>query len=131
MPIMTTVDCRRRLIVRRMTGKVSDQDFAASFDEYLEHRRHRPDFSVLVDLGEADFGMEIGVGSAVLRHAESRSSKLGSGYRAAIVASGDVNFGVARIYQARMSQVPIDTEVFRSSEDALRWLSETSGDRHS
>lgn len=42
--------------------------------------------------------------------------------RVAFVASGDVAYGLSRMYQVFRSRSPVDLRVFRDMEEAKRWL---------
>jgi hypothetical protein len=42
--------------------------------------------------------------------------------RVAIVALGDVSFGVARQFQALLGSAPASIQVFRNEDEALEWL---------
>jgi hypothetical protein len=48
------------------------------------------------------------------------------GYKLAIVASEDVVFGMARMYQTRTSSHLPNVKVFRTLEDAEAWLGRAS-----
>lgn len=56
-----------------------------------------------------------------VQRAQSRS-----GGKTAIIASGDLEFGLSRMYQsmADIADHPVSIRVFRSEEEALLWLHE-------
>jgi len=49
-----------------------------------------------------------------------------AGGRTAIVAPNDLAFGLARMYEFTVdpAEVPVEVQVFRSAEEASRWLQE-------
>jgi hypothetical protein len=47
----------------------------------------------------------------------------GSDYKVAVVAPADVDFGVARMYEAHANELSVDLRVLRSTEEAWGWLS--------
>jgi hypothetical protein len=42
--------------------------------------------------------------------------------RTAVVAAQDVAYGVSRVAQVHLEDVPVDLQVFRKREDAVEWL---------
>ncbi len=44
--------------------------------------------------------------------------------KSALVFPADVDFGLGRMYETQAQDLPIKTRVFRTMEEALRWLNE-------
>ena len=44
--------------------------------------------------------------------------------RAAVVTAGELEFGMARMTEAFLSDSPVDMQIFRDIERAYRWLEE-------
>jgi len=44
--------------------------------------------------------------------------------RAAVVTSGDLEFGMARMTEAFITESPVDMQIFRTIEKACEWLEE-------
>ena len=55
-----------------------------------------------------------------------RSQETWGGTRVAILVSRDVDFGIARMYQAFAEQIDVEYQIFRDRDEAQAWL-ERSG----
>ena len=49
-------------------------------------------------------------------------SELWTGGRTAILVARDLDFGIARMFQALAEQVDVEYQVFRDEADAIEWL---------
>ena len=95
-------------------------------DEYLRDPAFRPGMSVLWDLRNANLARVFPTEDA-WRFADALEKRLeqrGTGYRMAIVANSDLEFGIARQYEAVTERLPFTSRVFRDYDDAWRWLQE-------
>ncbi|MBW2277886.1 MAG: hypothetical protein JRF63_10360 [Deltaproteobacteria bacterium] len=76
------------------------------------------------------FDMSSGVGDQIsadalkrmARFVWSNTAKLGAGYRVAVVAPGDRDYGLTRMFQAYMDGPPFEIKIFRDRKEALDWL---------
>jgi len=88
----------------------------------LQHPRFHPGASVLWDLRSADTGrVDRTAMNRLVRWVEGEVD-LRRGARVAFVTSRDVDFGVARMYEMRVSSLPMEVCVFRAMPDAERWM---------
>jgi hypothetical protein len=112
-----------RLIISVHKGEVSNQEFLASYNTYLDDPEFDLEYSRLVDLRDA---------ASQLRSAEALRevislirSKYGDkteGPKTAIVAQKDVSFGLARMFEGFSDRLPGEIRVYRDIHKALEWL---------
>ena len=118
MPASFHIDVERRLILSSATDVVTEEDLT-------QHRQRLvtdPDFdSHLNQLWDFTEVTEIRMTSADVRKlADYRSFE--TGVQRAIVASTDVSFGLARMFQSMHDTAPEQLRVFRSRSEAEAWL---------
>ncbi|MCC7053122.1 MAG: hypothetical protein IT355_07620 [Gemmatimonadaceae bacterium] len=118
---------RRRTVT--FSGPIGDRELLEAFEALLV-----PDYDASVDdLVDLSAVTHMGVTSAGLHRLlalyEERA-ETGHQTRNAIIAPTDVLYGVSRMFQALHGDDKPDLlEVFRSRDDAIRWLGETAVSR--
>jgi hypothetical protein len=110
-------------VIFTVEGGFTDQEFAAAVDEATDHPDWRPAIDVLFDM-TSGAGDEISADSLkrMARFIWANTARLGAGYRVAVVAPGDRDYGLTRMFQAYMDGPPFELKIFRELEDALGWL---------
>jgi hypothetical protein len=122
MPVIYEIDSRQRLIRTRCVGSVTLQEVLDHFDALQrdpgcpEHLDVILDLSGQVTLPEAD---QLRVVAA--RIAEVREISFG---RLAVVADRDSMFGMARMFEVFAEANFSASKVFRTPDEAERWLAE-------
>lgn len=110
---------QHRVVVTVGTGTLAPEDFAHARRVARADPAFEPSFMQLMDFRRV---------TRVALDAESvaalaNESMFRPGVRKAIVASTDVAFGLARMYEALAdSRLHQSVEVFRDAAEALRWL---------
>lgn len=128
MPVTTRIDLDAGLVIHDVTGPVSLLEVVSGFDSAAGDPRFRSGMNVLWDFSEARV---TGVGTAdmkLLIGAIGERLGVDDNHKVAIAASGDFVYGLARMYEAYASRLPIRLKVFRSAADALDWLTEDEPD---
>lgn len=125
MPITTLIDPETGLRRHRVEGRFTLEDIHGTLEELYSRPDFRPDADVLWDVRDAtlDFTTD-----EVRQLADFVAKHWGPGgkSRAAFVVSSDFQFGMSRMYEMLLrSQTESTLMVFRSIEDAERWLFET------
>jgi len=123
LPIRTEVRTDPALVVFTVDGGFTDAEFAAAVDEATNTPGWRPAMDVLFDItsGVGDKLTADGL-KRMARFLWANTPKLGAGYRAAVVAPGDRDYGLTRMFQAYMDGPPFELKIFRGRQDALDWL---------
>jgi hypothetical protein len=113
-----TIDRERRLVVSEANGLVTAEDFLEQGKRLAEDPRFDPSFDQILDLRNAS---QVELPTPALKGMASLRL-FGPGARRAMVASRDLTFGLARMYEALRADAPESIKTFRTMEDALRWL---------
>ncbi len=127
MPIDVAVDPQKRLITSTVRGEVTSQDLRKAFMASLAHPDFQPGMNVLFDM--TDGKATHLTAQDLLEHTKTIAShqrERGDSYRVAILAPGDVEFGMFRVYQGLGSGLPIGIGVFRERHEAEAWVSRPS-----
>ncbi len=122
MPVTTRIDLDSGLVIHDVTGPVSLIEVVSGFDTAGGDPRFCTGMNVLWDFSGARV---TGVGTAdvkLLIGAIGKRLGVDDNHKVAIAASGDFVYGLARMYEAFATRLPIQLKVFRSAEDALDWL---------
>jgi hypothetical protein len=111
-------DAAARVVVLKVTGELGDQDLASLASELEKAPDVGADFSLLIDLREANGAS---VTSAGVRALARTPLVLSEESRRAVVVPSAFGFGMARMYELlRYDRGAI--RVFRDYDEALRWV---------
>ena len=121
MLVKTEVDHEKQLTVKTVTGNPSFEESMTAFRQFYEGNLTR---KVLWDFRKASLSrissnhIEI-ILDYIRQHAEKRA-----GGKTAILISKDLEYGMSRMIQSliELKGIPIETEIFRSIEEAVHWL---------
>ena len=125
MPVNHEIDEDRNLVIARVTGSVDEKTLLEHLTRVKQDARLRPGYRSWFDLSEADPG-DFG-GDFVRRAADvaARFDERTGKARVAILAPGDLLFGLARMYSLMVGPLQRDVRVFRSEAEARDWLCAT------
>lgn len=111
------------IVVSTLVRAISDDDLVTAYQELYENERWKPGFNEIVDLRRADMEGVTGEGlrrlSAMVDHYVHGRSE---GFKTAIVASDDLPYGLARMYDAISTDSPENVRVFKELDEALDWI---------
>lgn len=128
MPIDYRVEHERRLVLAEGRGAVTADDIFA-YQREVWSRADVNGYDELVDMTGVDAIVEPSSdGMRRLAELSAQMDPPSSGTKFAIVARQDLAFGLGRMYEAYRALNQRSTKevaVFRSREEALRWLSRT------
>lgn len=124
MPVHAHIDWDDGLILFTVRGPLSRADMESALTSvYKDTERSLPS-TYLWDLREAEIDWS---GEQVkefvywvLAHRPAGTS------RNAVVASNDLQFGLARMYEALISEIPANLSVFRDMDEAREWVTGSS-----
>lgn len=114
----------RNLIVFTVDGSVTIEDFFETWDKVLADEEFIRGMGSLWDVRNGSFTAITSdhlysVGDAILRDIDRR----GDNYKVAFVVQGQLDYGVARIFQAISQKLPCETEIFRDYDEAMGYVS--------
>lgn len=123
MPARDHFDAERNLLLVVFDGTIADEDLLKYARQAIETSRSSGGHDELIDLRAIEDAGQIE--SRTLRRVAdlfTSSDRTPEQSRVAIVATSDVQYGLARMYQAFRSESPLDLRVFREMEEARAWL---------
>lgn len=124
------IDHARQLRTARFAGAITDRELLEAYERLLRDPSYRGDYDDLIDLREVT---HMGVTSAGLHRLIALYDERGAvetPTRNAIVAPTDVLYGVSRMFQTlRGEGLAAELEVFRSLDDAERWIADKPSTR--
>lgn len=126
MPISSRVDESKRLTTFTGIGQISFEDVRNAIDSFYSGQ---PTLQVIWDLQNANTGGissdEVDrIANLILKHGGIRER-----IKTALVAPSDVSYGLSRMLISVMEakeSLPARMGVFRTMEEAVRWLAEVS-----
>ena|SRR5215471_3230625 len=119
MQIEWKIDAAARVVTLQVNGSLGDQELLSLADELAKAPDVTSDFSLLVDLRQAN-GQA--VTSTGVRALVRQPLLLSAASRRAIVVPSDLGFGMARMYEMLRGDQGGTTRVFRDYDEALRWV---------
>ena len=119
MKVERTIDSAARIVVLEVSGHLGDAELLALADQLEKDPEVSADFSLLIDLRQAD-GRD--VTSAGVQALASRALVLSRSSRRAVVVPSDLGFGMARMYEMLSERRGGAARVFRGHSEAMRWL---------
>ena len=118
MPCGYIIDLARSLVLSRGWGIVTDRELLAHVRALTIDPRFVRNLHQLADLRDVT---DVEVTAATIRKMASLNP-YGDGSRRAVVVTSDLLFGMARMYQILRDEPTDELEIFRTLDDALRWL---------
>jgi hypothetical protein len=117
--ISATIDPASEYAWARADGTLTFQDLVAHLTEDV--RASIVAFDEVIDASTATTSLTAGQVRALAFRIE-RLARHVPGRALAIVATTNVTFGMARMFQAHCAGLPIDVGVFRDTSDAVAWI---------
>ena len=121
LPFTYQIDVERRLVISIASGVVTADEILNHQGQLMSDPQFSPEFWQLVDLTQAT---RTDIHAQDVR-ALAAKAVFAPGSRRAIVASGPVAFGLARMFELmRDTRGERGIQVFNDREEALRWLNQ-------
>lgn len=118
MPISSRVDARRRLVVTRAHGRVTEAEVFREMAALHADSEFEPQHAHLVDLCGVT-GADLS-SNAIVRLV--RDTRFAADTRVGLIAPTDLVFGLARMYELFAPRSAPEIAVFRETGEALEWL---------
>ena len=125
MPISYRILPEKNLVMTRAHGVLREDELLAHKRTLLADPEFRPGMRELSDVRDVE-KLDVspaGIRSFVIQD-EADAPKL-EGYRLAIVASEDLVYGMARMYEMQAETLPPSVRVFRDLAEAEAWIEES------
>lgn len=122
MPVDFTIDNKAGLLIYTITGKHTVENIKLTFEKALKHPDYVQNIPAIWDLRQTDASniheKEV---KDLARYFEIQSIT-NPGYKAALVASDDLAYGLSRMLEAYAFDVKSIIQVFRNFEEAKKWV---------
>jgi hypothetical protein len=119
MRIVRKTDSAARVVVLMVSGEIGDSELMALADELEMAPDVEPDFSLLIDLRQANGRNVTRRGVEALAQ---RPLVLSPDSRRAVVVPSSLGFGMARMYELLRQEGGGSTYAFRDYDAADRWV---------
>jgi hypothetical protein len=97
-------------IIGALVKMLQDPDFKKGMDALWDFRTVKSANSETAEIRE------------IVSFVRANQEKRGTNYRVALVVSTDIDFGLARMFEAYSHELPFDIQIFKDIKDAERWL---------
>ena len=125
MPITFEFHAEHDFFVSTWEDEIMDSDLQSSYDALFRNKAYKFGYHEIVDVREADMTGVTGEGMRQLSlMVQQRLGGNRIGFKTAIVAPEDLNFGISRMYEMMSDDSPESVSVFREWADALAWVNE-------
>jgi hypothetical protein len=123
MPITYRLKHDARLVIFAHLGAVPDDEFLSFYKSFYEDTRFDKSFNVLIDLRRTESAAR---NPSALQESVNFMRRqfvnISAPPKVAVVAPGDLSFGLARMCEVFSDEAPWRFEVFRTADAALAWL---------
>jgi hypothetical protein len=120
-PFSYEIDRGRDFVSIVASGKITTEEALATFDAIVGEPGFHPGMKILSDHRDLETVVPIAFIKAWISRIEE-AGKLFRGTRAALVESGTVRYGMARMASILTEPTAIEMRVFRDVEEARNWL---------
>ena len=127
MPIRTIIDRTKGLIQTTASGRVTGVDLADYYKRLRAHPDFRRDLNEIFDATRVETIDLTADDVRRLSSATEQYTSLGVPVKVAIVAPGDLEFGLSRMYEMLQVNSINVLKVFRERALAERWIDEQTG----
>ncbi len=113
------------ILVVEVSGDLSADVYEQAIDAVLKSPSFRPNINVIYDLRSAR-GMFLTPEQVrtVAARARSFAPRRGTSWKAALVVSGILEYGLGRMFEYVSDGAPYQVRVLRSMEEARAWIAE-------
>jgi hypothetical protein len=121
--VHTAIDTAAGVVTHTVVGDLGIDDVRQAVALRTSHPDYKPGMRVLWDLSQANASrMSSDDIRQIAQRNKSRVKKTGVGNQVAFVAPRDIEYGLSRMYEMFSDETPVENRVFRTIEEARRWL---------
>jgi hypothetical protein len=125
MAIDTDVNTETNTITRTVLGKLNIADIKRVMYDIQFHPDFQKGMHAIWDLSQADVS-DISTHDIIdlIKHIEKTIDRRGTDFKVAIVAPGDLSYGVSKIFEGHGTELPVFIRVMRDRKEADAWINE-------
>ena len=125
MTVESKIIAETHTIIRTVSGCFKPADVQRAITDSLQNPAFEKGMNVIWELSNADLSQindnEI---LEVIDFIRNSADVRGSHYKIAIVASGDLAYGISRMFEGLGSELPVAINVHRSMAEAYDWVTD-------
>jgi len=122
MPVTTEIDSETGLISYIASGTISLAEMREAYEKVFERPDYRPGMNALCNAKDAQLDVSMNELGEFVSFLQSFRAKRGEGYKLAILVRSNQDFGLTNVFRMRGYEMPVEIQVFRSSNEAKQWL---------
>jgi len=122
MKVHTVVDKKTSVMIHTVTGKMTFEEIKSSYEAVLTHPDFKDDLNSIWDLRDADASKFDSQEVIRLARFFETQTKNRTKYKAAVIVSRDLEYGLSRKYQVAAADLPAKIGIFVNLEDAKKWV---------
>ncbi len=122
MTVNTVVDKKALVVIHTVTGEITFQEVKSSYESVCAHPDFKENMNSIWDLRDADaskFDSQAVI--KIARYFETQT-KTRTKYKAAVIVSRDLEYGLSRKYQVAAADLPAKIGIFINLEEAKKWV---------
>jgi hypothetical protein len=112
----------KKLILAKGIGTVKGNDVLSHLEKLAADENYISPMKKLVDYRNIDNILISSEEAIAIAKKKKDLSERFKNERCAFISPGDLTYGTARVHQALVQGIDLNTEVFRSLHEALNWL---------
>ena len=119
--IKVSIDQNRQVTIHEVVGFITADEVISAFEEFASKS---PTQYLLWDFSGAEVSSITSDGLRKIVSVGKTKAHLRPGGKTALLVSGDLEFGIARMYEmlAEVHDHPIRHRIFTAKEEAINWL---------
>jgi len=121
MPVTFRIDTEAGIVFTVIEGPLDTDELLRELAAMIQHPDFKPGMSGITDLRNSEMDTFTDDVQRVAEFFISHKEQVGVS-RSAIVLSGFVTYGMARMFQAFADESSLDTRIFQDMDEALEWI---------
>ena len=122
MKVHTVVDKKTSVMIHTVTGKMTFEEIKSSYEAVLTHPDFKDNLNSIWDLRDADVSKFDSQDVIKIARFFETQTKNRTKYKAAIIVSRDLEYGLSRKYQVAAADLPAKIGIFIDLEEAKKWV---------
>jgi len=122
MIVNTFVDETSSVMIHTVTGEITFEEIKFSYEKVRTHQNFQEGMVTIWDLRKADAAKLDSQDVIRLARYFETQIKNRAEYRVAVIVSRDLEYGLSRMYQVAVADLPAKIGIFINLEDAKRWV---------
>ncbi len=122
MIVNTFVDIKASVMIHTVTGAITFEEFKSSYEASLTHPDFQTDMHSIWDVRDADaskFDSQDVI--RIARYVETQIKNRAE-YKVAVIVSRDLEYGLSKMYQVAVADLPSKIGIFNNLEEAKKWV---------